>query len=466
MIVKKSMKVRKDKKLEKFKKILRIVLKSNEFYKKKFKKAGITSADQIKTWNDFYSLPLVSRQELTKDQIRHPPFGTNLTRPLSEYIFCARTSGTTKRPLFLPHTVGDFEGDVKILKESHEFMGVTKKDVFCHPCSPHFILFMFAATKQMGVRMIPVTHGSHSLVDLIGLLKLMKVTVFESFPTLIYQLIEKAEELKIDLKKIGVRKIITEGEPGGGNPATKAFFEKKWGAKVVDHLSSAESPVTAIACPLGQDYHLCEDYLIHEVIDVKTNKPVEKGELVITCLWKKDFPLIRYRTGDIVRIDYSPCPCGQKSPRLVDEVFRGAGEVRLRAVSVYPESIESAIRAYPKVIEYQIICWKKKETDMVVDMVDVFVEIPLNAGFSYIKRLREDLKNTLGFRPRLFLVFPKTLPRFGYKKGKRFLDYRKKGKLSIGLKKKVVSRLLWWILIFNDRREKIAKLIRLLKQDL
>src|SRR3972149_7561007 len=81
--------------LHKFKKVLKNILESNEFYKRKFKSAGIVSADQLNTWEDFFTLPFTTRVELIKDQQRRPPFGTNLTRPLNEYSYVIRTSGTS-----------------------------------------------------------------------------------------------------------------------------------------------------------------------------------------------------------------------------------------------------------------------------------------------------------------------------------------------------------------------------------
>jgi phenylacetate-coenzyme A ligase PaaK-like adenylate-forming protein len=55
---------------------------------------------------------------------------------------------------------------------------------------------------------------------------------------------------------------------------------------------------------------------IFEVINPKTLKHDTKGELVITALWRKGYPLIRYRTGDYIELDSLPCPCGYPSSRI------------------------------------------------------------------------------------------------------------------------------------------------------
>ena len=62
-----------------------------------------------------------------------------------------------------------------------------------------------------------------------------------------------------------------------------------------------------------------EDQFLVEVIDPVTKEPLppgETGELVITTLTKEAQPLIRYRTRDITRLDYTPCRCGRSFVRM------------------------------------------------------------------------------------------------------------------------------------------------------
>lgn len=118
------MKLEDDAKFKKLRKLLRVVLKSSGFYQRKYKRVGITSDNQVINWSDFYSLPFTSRDELAKDQYTHPPFGTNLTRPLSEYIHLISTSGTTTgMPFFLPLARGDLDRWVGIYERGQRLLG-------------------------------------------------------------------------------------------------------------------------------------------------------------------------------------------------------------------------------------------------------------------------------------------------------------------------------------------------------
>ena len=457
---KEEMRTQTNKNLNQLKKILKIVLKSNKFYQEKYKKVGVTSAEQVKTWADFYSLPLISRQELEKNQRRHPPFGTNLTRPLSEYIYSISTSGTTTgEPFRQPFTPKDLERYVGKLAYTWKLLGVTEKDVFCALSdSPVFYPLEFASLKRIGAR--TVFPNRLGLPGLLNTFKPMGVTVVHAFPTILFQLIELAQEHKVSMKDSGVRLIIASGEPGGSNPEIKSFFEQTFGAKVVDVIGLTEAGTVAIECPSTDHYHILDDYLIPEVVDVKTGKQAMKGELVLTCLFKQDFPLIRYRTTDMVELRPSPCSCGHKSPYLKSGVLGRIGQINLRGFKLYPEEIERTIRKYSKVVEYRIVCSKKNG----VDTIDIFVELPLEVTYDYVSLIKRSLESTLGFTPRVFPLFPKTLERFGFKKPRRFLDYRlKPGDPPISQRAIIFSKLYLQVLLVNKWKGKLSKLLTLLK---
>src|SRR6266700_3446827 len=84
--------------LEQLRSLLAELFPGNKFYSRKFNSAGITF--DIASLEDFSArFPFTTKQELVEDQLRHPPFGTNLTYPLNRYTRFHQTSGTTGTPL-------------------------------------------------------------------------------------------------------------------------------------------------------------------------------------------------------------------------------------------------------------------------------------------------------------------------------------------------------------------------------
>ena len=444
--------------LHKFKKLLNYVLRSNEFYRKKFKAAGVTNTNQINTWDDFYNLPFTTRDELIKDQHKRPPFGSNLTRPISEYSFVIRTSGTlTGKPFQQPLTPEEFNRFADVMARGYREMGVKKGDVICYFTSSYAYPLVYETSRLLGTRMVPIED--YKSIDFFEKIKYLKINTLHSFPTAIFELIELAQERHIDLKRLGVRKIFTIGEVGGGHPPTKAYFEKMSGAKVIDHIGALESGTFATECTNPNTYHILENLFITEVFEPSSNRPAKKGELVLTSLWRRDYPLIRYRTGDMIEIDNSTCPCGKISPRLKGGILgRTTGQVKLRSYFIFPEEIERTIRQYHEVKEYQIICNK----DNGVDNVDIYLEISVTTNKDCFNMLTAQLQETIGFQPKIYPLLPKTLPRFGSRKGKRFHDFRiTQGQtpFKISPYRKAIALLLIFVFNWNNRLNNFRKYI-------
>ena len=87
--------------LHRLRKMLASVLETNAFYKQKLTEAGITQPNDVQTLDDYRQLPFTTKEELSTDQVSHPPYGTNLTFPLAQYTCLHRTSGTTGEPFAL-----------------------------------------------------------------------------------------------------------------------------------------------------------------------------------------------------------------------------------------------------------------------------------------------------------------------------------------------------------------------------
>src|ERR1700694_2227740 len=74
--------------------LLTAVVPENVFWSGKLRDAGIDPA-RIQTLEDLRRLPLTTKAELAADQVACPPYGRNLTHPLTDYSRFHQTSGTT-----------------------------------------------------------------------------------------------------------------------------------------------------------------------------------------------------------------------------------------------------------------------------------------------------------------------------------------------------------------------------------
>jgi phenylacetate-CoA ligase len=125
--------------------------------------------------------------------------------------------------------------------------------------------------------------------------------------------------------------------------ALRRAIETTWHARVVEIYGSNETMLLGIGCTQGA-LHLVTDLLEAEILDPETMAPVPAGTpgiLTVTSLVQEVMPLVRYVTGDLVRIAPAPCPCG--APTRTAQVFgRAADVITIGAARVTPYALLDA----------------------------------------------------------------------------------------------------------------------------
>ncbi|MXZ00910.1 phenylacetate--CoA ligase, partial [Candidatus Poribacteria bacterium] len=341
--------------LNRFRGMLAPVLETNAFYRQKLTEAGIKHPNDVQTLTDYQQVPFTTKEELSADQVSHPPYGTNLTFPLAQYTCLHRTSGTTGSPLRWLDTAESWDWWGKCWGEVYRGAGVTSADrlMIAFSFGP-FIGFWSAyhGAQQLGALIIP--NGGMTSEQRIRTILSNDITVLVATPTYALRLAEVAEQDGINLSEnSSVRVTIHAGEPGASLPATKQRIETGWGARAYDHTGATEVGAWGFMCEPQAGIHLNEDEFICEILDPETDTPADEGELVITNLGRVGMPVIRYRTGDFVRLKSGRCECGQES-RVLDGGVIGRLDDALivRGLNVYPATLENIILKFPDVQEF------------------------------------------------------------------------------------------------------------------
>jgi phenylacetate-CoA ligase len=243
------------------------------------------------------------------------------------------------------------------------------------------------------------------------------VTVVLCTPTYALRMAEVAAEEGLSLAASKVRCLIVAGEPGGSIPATRAKIESSWGARVIDHPGMTETGPHSIECvesPGG--VHIIENEFIAEVIDPETTDPVadgESGELVITNLGRWGSPVIRYRTGDCVRMTRDRCACGRWFAWLEGGVLGRLDDmVIIRGNNVYPAAVEAILRRFEGVAEFRMEVVARESTNNLRIEIEPAPDADRSRLTADVSRA---LRDGLNFRPEITLVEPGGLPRFEMK---------------------------------------------------
>ncbi len=85
--------------------------------------------------------------------------------------------------------------------------------------------------------------------------------------------------------------------------ATREALRSRFGCTVVSRYSNQENGVLAQQCPDREEYHLNTASYVFEYLKLEEDLPAEPGErarMVITDLFNRGMPMIRYDTGDVV----------------------------------------------------------------------------------------------------------------------------------------------------------------------
>lgn len=397
----------------------------NQFYTARLRANGAEARD-FKNLDTLKLFPFTTKQDLIDDQAANPPFGSNLTYPATAYTRYHQTSGTTGLPLKVLDTAESWDWFGTCWSYVLAGAGLTAKDrLFVAFGFGPFIGFWAAVEGARYIKAMMIPGGGQDSLQRLHLLRDTGCTALCSTPTYALRLAEVAREANFDLRSLPVRVTINAGEPGANVPATKRRIEEAWGANCYDHAGATEVGAHSFECeaqPGGM--HINEGEFIAEVIDPDTGEEVpagQKGELVITNLGRFGFPVIRYRTGDIVQLTNETCECGRTFMLCEGGIIGRYDDMCIvRGVNIYPSAIENLTRAFDAIDEFRVTVSRKGELD------ELRIEIECMEGTNRARLATDVTKSihqALGLRPMVVTVDRHTLPRFELK-ARRFYDKR------------------------------------------
>ncbi len=399
------------------------VYESVPYYKKLMDDKGVTP-DDIKSVDDLYKLPF-----LTKDDLREAyPYGL-LAKPLSECVRIQSTSGTTGKRVIAFYTQHDIDLWDECCARALTAAGATNEDVV--HVSYGYGLFtggpgLNGGSHKIGALTLPMSSGNTDrqlqfMCDLGS-------TVICCTPSYAAYLTESIYErgLRDQIKlKAGIF---------GAEAWTQEMrrdIEEKLGIKAYDiyGLTEISGPGVSFECSEQGGMHINEDHFIPEIINPLTGEVLpdgEKGELVFTCITKDAFPLIRYRTRDICVLSHEKCSCGRTLVRMSKPMGRSDDMLIVKGVNVFPSQIETVLINKGFSSNYQIVVDRKNNSDTIEVNVEMTPELFSDTVTHIAKKeaeITDALKSFLGILVKVNIVEPKTIER-SEGKAKRVIDKR------------------------------------------
>lgn len=218
--------------------------------------------------------------------------------------------------------------------------------------------FRMAVGMDFGLHDVVRVAATEPLDAIVRALSAHQPEFMNSYPTVLAMLAEEQLRGRLSLRPEG---LCTSSELR--TPEMTARIREAFGVTPFDCLGMTETGITAVDCREHAGLHVFEDLCVYEVVD-EANHAVPSGtpgaRVLVTNLFNRTLPLIRYEITDLVTLDARPCSCGSPFARLTalegrsDDILVLPGLTR-ETVSLHPIHVRGVMSATPEVLEYQIV---------------------------------------------------------------------------------------------------------------
>ncbi|MDM8536609.1 AMP-binding protein [Desulfobacterales bacterium HSG17] len=344
--------------------------------------------------------PFMQRKHLGE----HYPYGL-FAVPLRDIVRIHTAPGTGSNPTVTGYTRQDLTIWKEMVAQAFKAAGVTSHDILQISLDPGLANWgrdYKDGAESLGLGVIPNTPISSEKQLMI--LRDYKTSVLVTTPSEASQLAAQMFKFKLNPSAFNLKHLILVGEP-----VSKEFreqVEKQLHVETWLHYGLSEVPGPAIAyeCEHHKGLHINEDHFLPEIIDPESGNVLpkgEKGELVLTSLTIRAFPLIRFRTGEGASFITEPCLCGRSLIRMEWLDFRADDILNINGVKVHQNQILHCLKSQlgftpSYCISIKKELGKKNYLEIYLSMEGKLFSDEIKILENQIKSLKDNLHENLG----------------------------------------------------------------------
>jgi phenylacetate-CoA ligase len=410
----------------KLQEVLQYVTTNSIYYKNLFQEYNI-DLSKINKLEDLQLIPTTTKEDLQRNNDGF------VCVPTHKIIDFATTSGTLGDPVTFGLTDNDLERLAYNEAISFDCAGIKEGDIvqLMTTMDRRFMagLAYFLGLRKMKVGVIRVGAGIPEL-QWDSILK-YKPTYLITVPSFLLKLIEYADSHGIDYNNIGIKGAVCIGESLRNQDFTNSILAdkiaSKWNLKLFSTYASTEMSTAFTECEHGVGGHHHPELIIVEVLDDE-NKPVkdgESGELTITTIGVEAMPLIRFKTGDIVKLHTEKCACGRNTLRVGPVVGRKQQMIKYKGTTLYPPAMNDVLNDFDAIENYLIQIFNN---DLGTDEIVVKIVVS-NPTEGFLNEIKDHFRAKLRVTPKIEFVSKEVLNPIVFnpmnRKPTRFIDSRK-----------------------------------------
>jgi phenylacetate-CoA ligase len=410
---------------EKLHELLQYLKANSPFYQKLFKENNI-QISEIQTLEDLRKIPTTSKNDIQQNNDEF------FCVPQNQIVDYSTTSGTLGDPVTFGLSEKDMERIAYNEAISLSCAGISKGDVvqMITTIDKRFIagLAYLLGLRKMGASVIRMGPGIPELQwDSIFRYKPKYLITVPSF---LLKMIDYAEKHGIDYKNSSVYGAVCIGESIKNQDFTDNILsqkiKEKWNIQLYSTYASTEMSTAFTECEFQVGGHQHPELIITEILDDEGSpvKDGESGELTITTLGVEALPLLRFKTGDLVKAHYEPCQCGRNTMRLGPVVGRKQQMIKYKGTTLYPPAMNDILNDFDGILCYQIVIQSNE-----IGLDEIIIKLSTEReDESFEGEIRDHFRAKLRVSPKIeivdFDILSKTVFNPNSRKPINFVDLR------------------------------------------
>ena len=355
---------------------------------------GRVDASSIQTVGDLARLPVLRKSNLVQAQSENGPLGGYGALKTHEFAHIFQSPG----PIYEPGGGGhDWWRIGRFLNAVGIGAGDIVQNCFGYHLTPAGMIFENGA-RAVNAAVVPAGVGQTELQ--VRAASDIGTTAYAGTPDYLKVILDKADEL-------GVKLGITKAAVGGGAlfPSLRQEYADR-GVMCLQNYATADLGNVAYESK-AMDGMIVDEGVIVEIVTPGTGSPVgagEVGEVVVTTL-NRDYPLIRFATGDLSAVMAGQSPCGRTNMRIKGWMGRADQTTKIKGMFVRPEQVADLVAKHDEIDRARVIAVRDGEMDGMI--------VQLETSATDAARYEASVMDCLKLRGRIELVAPGGLPRDG-----------------------------------------------------
>ncbi|WP_374630534.1 phenylacetate--CoA ligase family protein [Ferrovibrio sp.] len=355
------------------------------------------NAQDIKAPADLARLPVTRKSDLHARQKAMPPLGGLAAAAMAKLKHVYQSPG----PIYEPD---GFEADHWRFARAMWCAGLRPGDLVLNCFSYHLTpagMLVESAAHAIGCPVIPGGVGNTELQ--VQAINDLKPVAYGGTPSFLRILLQKGREMALDVSSL--KKALVGGE---ALPPSLRKEINDLGCFVLQSYGTADLGLIAYESPAMEGLILDEDVIV-EIVRPGTGDLVaegEVGEVVVTTLRNREYPLIRFATGDLSAIMAGSSPCGRTNTRIKGWMGRADQTTKVKGMFVTPGQIAQVVARHPEIAKARLEVTSENNMDAMV------LKVEAKAGLDAAKAA-ESLQAICKLRGSVEIVASGSLPNDG-----------------------------------------------------